>query len=529
MPKRIVLFALLCILVLSLFPNVAGSAQNSSPDNPTACEFQPMAVTRTPTVDNIRQLGSGGSNISPDNTFIGLHRWNDKQWPAVDYLVETTLPFKSGGVVAWLGTDGAGGGNSIIIDGTGDCQGWRTFFGHLNYDPATKFVVGQRVSSEEVIGVPGCSGFTCSDTLPPHNHVTLGYKDNVFNFADGTPAYKAGNVRTGIYFYWIHPARVEGVVSIAPSQPTVAPTTEEIESEARYSFSTNAPPAYSEKINLLDSILGIINDYQIIFYVVLGFLVIFLLGGLFSGKTDSVGTTVILATILAVLAVIYFVGIDRVIYRVGSLFPQSSKYSFYIPNGGGASYVFSTTHGDESDEPTSETTPVPAVYITEDGKPSRNPADYPLNVSTLCEVSPKFSQAVLQWCGLITHYSNQKGLDPNYVAAVITWESHGDPEACTLQQVVNGIPICGSTAGAIGLMQVMASDGLSGEKYPSVFWDRPTALELLNPDICINEGTDILVDYGALYNKRAALVSYHGADTLGYADGIMQIYYNNQP
>ncbi len=219
------------VIALEIFLSPS-QAQAQTPGNQipgSACEFQPPASDRSPTVNNIRQLGHTGSNISWDNTYIGLHRWNADQWPGVDYLVPTTLPFKNGGTVRLAGWDSAGGGNSLFIDGEGACEGWYVFIGHLNYSPGARFSKGQHIGPDEIIGEPGCSGFenNCADKgskIPPHNHYTLGYTQNIFGFADGTdPAFVKGH-------YWIHPARVEGsAVTLPPAtqvSATEAPTPE---------------------------------------------------------------------------------------------------------------------------------------------------------------------------------------------------------------------------------------------------------------------------------------------------------------
>ncbi len=228
---------LLCLgVVLSLLLTVAlptpisvlaqGSTSN---ENPTTCQFQPPAADRSATIEVIRPITVDNGTITWDNTYVGLHRWNAAQWPAVDILVDSTVAFKSGGVVSWVGWDGAGGGNSIMIDGQGDCQGWRQFMGHLSYNAADTYSVGQEIGPDEVVGKPGCSGFEdfCTETsekgtIPPHNHTTLGYWSNVFSFEDGTDPVSVGG------YWWIHPSRVENstpdqtqpIMAASPVLPT---------------------------------------------------------------------------------------------------------------------------------------------------------------------------------------------------------------------------------------------------------------------------------------------------------------------
>src|SRR3989344_1347701 len=65
-----------------------------------------------------------------------------------------------------------------------------------------------------------------------------------------------------------------------------------------------------------------------------------------------------------------------------------------------------------------------------------------------CDVNQRYPQKILQWCDIITKYSQKQDLDPNLVAALIWQESGGDP-------------IAYSKSGAVGLMQVMPNDGLA--------------------------------------------------------------------
>lgn len=135
-----------------------------------------------------------------------------------------------------------------------------------------------------------------------------------------------------------------------------------------------------------------------------------------------------------------------------------------------------------------------------------------------CSLSSKFSGKVLQWCGLIEEYSRQNNLEPALVAALITQESGGDPNAY-------------SKSGAVGLMQVMPSDGLAAGFMcinGPCFASRPTMNELYDAEFNIRYGTGML---GGLVNKhgsiREALVAY-GPANVGYyyADIVLKIYEN---
>jgi hypothetical protein len=133
-----------------------------------------------------------------------------------------------------------------------------------------------------------------------------------------------------------------------------------------------------------------------------------------------------------------------------------------------------------------------------------------------CLVSNFFPEKILQWCSLITQYASKHGLPPDLVAAIVWQESGGDPQAY-------------SHSGAVGLMQVMPSDGQSASFMCAsgpCFSDRPTTAELKDPEFNINYGTKMLADLVRRYgNVRDALKSYGPMD-MGYyyADKVLGIF-----
>ncbi|RPI78205.1 MAG: hypothetical protein EHM41_25980 [Chloroflexi bacterium] len=140
-------------------------------------------------------------------------------------------------------------------------------------------------------------------------------------------------------------------------------------------------------------------------------------------------------------------------------------------------------------------------------------AEYPQE----CRVSDRFPDSVLQWCGLITKYSTSEVLDPDLVAALIWQESGGKRDAY-------------SHSGAVGLMQVMPSDGIA-EKFRCpkgpCFADRPLTSELMDPEFNIKVGTNLLrglVDhYGG--DIRQALRAYGPMDVgYRYADTVLRLH-----
>lgn len=133
-----------------------------------------------------------------------------------------------------------------------------------------------------------------------------------------------------------------------------------------------------------------------------------------------------------------------------------------------------------------------------------------------CQVSAGYPNKVRRWCGIITAYSDKRGLPPDLVAAVILQESGGNPSAY-------------SHSGAVGLMQVMPSDGPASTFMCAngpCFASRPRQDELLDPEFNIAYGTRMLSGlvrrHGSL---REALKSYGPMDGgYYYADKVLGIY-----
>lgn len=132
----------------------------------------------------------------------------------------------------------------------------------------------------------------------------------------------------------------------------------------------------------------------------------------------------------------------------------------------------------------------------------------------ICGISKAFPPNVYRWCDLITKYSRAVGLNPNLVAALITVESGGNPTAY-------------SHSGAVGLMQIMASDGIAATFVNSAgvpyFADRPTTSQLKDPEFNIKYGTKFLA--GLVQRRgslREALKSYGPMDYgYKYADLVL--------
>jgi soluble lytic murein transglycosylase-like protein len=134
-----------------------------------------------------------------------------------------------------------------------------------------------------------------------------------------------------------------------------------------------------------------------------------------------------------------------------------------------------------------------------------------------CEVSSRFPKKVLQWCELITFYAQENDLDPDLVAALIWQESGGHSQAY-------------SRSGAVGLMQVMPRDGIAVKfqcKNGPCFSDRPTILELKDPEFNIRYGTRMLRSLIDRHqgDLRKALKAYGPMDVdFHYADTVLALY-----
>jgi hypothetical protein len=134
-----------------------------------------------------------------------------------------------------------------------------------------------------------------------------------------------------------------------------------------------------------------------------------------------------------------------------------------------------------------------------------------------CQLSPRFPEKVLRWCRPIMVHSQDAGLSPDLVAALIWHESGGNPSIY-------------SRSGAVGLMQVMPRDGLAADflcKNGPCFADRPTGRELEVPDFNIQYGSRLLRDLIKHHrgDLREGLKSYGPHDAgYSYADTILAVY-----
>jgi hypothetical protein len=99
--------------------------------------------------------------------------------------------------------------------------------------------------------------------------------------------------------------------------------------------------------------------------------------------------------------------------------------------------------------------------------------------------------SISRWASLIDLYATQQGVDPNFVAAIMTEESKGDPNIV-------------STAGAVGLLQLMP--------YEAGFTWRPKTAVLKDPAQNLSWGTQTIsqIIRQAQGRLRLALLAYNG-------------------
>lgn len=129
----------------------------------------------------------------------------------------------------------------------------------------------------------------------------------------------------------------------------------------------------------------------------------------------------------------------------------------------------------------------------------------------------RYSKSVARWCDLITKYSKEFGVDPDLIAAVITVESAGNPDAI-------------SHSGAVGLMQIMPKDGKAATfMCPNgpCFKNRPSTSRLKNPDFNVMYGTRMLSGLIKKYGLDEGLKRYGPMDVgSAYANKVLSVQRN---
>lgn len=133
-----------------------------------------------------------------------------------------------------------------------------------------------------------------------------------------------------------------------------------------------------------------------------------------------------------------------------------------------------------------------------------------------CPISRAYPDEVRQWCPWITQYAREYDLPPDLIAALIWYESGGNPTAY-------------SRSGAVGLMQVMPRDGLAEQfMCPNgpCFANRPTRAELEDPRFNIEYGTRMLAGLRNRFQDLREALKAYGPANVGYqyADKVLAIY-----
>ncbi|NMC59233.1 MAG: transglycosylase SLT domain-containing protein [Candidatus Methanofastidiosa archaeon] len=139
-----------------------------------------------------------------------------------------------------------------------------------------------------------------------------------------------------------------------------------------------------------------------------------------------------------------------------------------------------------------------------------------VDASPAAELSRAYPESILQWEELIAESAERYQLDPNFIAAVILQESGGNAEAY-------------SANGAVGLMQVMPSDGIAAsficDGY-ACFRSRPSMQELFDPAFNIDYGARMLSGLIDKYGSQQEALYHYGPIDVGYryADAVLSIY-----
>ena len=131
-------------------------------------------------------------------------------------------------------------------------------------------------------------------------------------------------------------------------------------------------------------------------------------------------------------------------------------------------------------------------------------------------ISDFFPSSIRKWEQYIIQASEQYSFDPDLIASVMLQESGGNPGAF-------------SVSGAVGLMQVMPSDGPAAAfqcKNGSCFSDRPTIEDLINPEFNVHFGAALLSEYVSKYGSTREGLKNYGPMDVGYryADTVIEIY-----
>ena len=485
----------------------------------TDCKFQTMNPSGDSILDIMYPTGQGDGNLVWDNAFSGLHRWGKGDWAGIDVVENIRVPFKKGGVVVYSSDSKipGDGGYLLLVQGKGNCTDFISGFLHMDYVPASTYPLGTQIPANEIVGIPGCSGFEtyCEDGIdegdadeveyiPKHVHTHALYcgPENI-DFGDGSTVQRVSIKALGLNCQAFHPARLEdpslhkeGVIPAsavvdndigsgqdlsAITSGEVSPITEvsnpvSVNTEARIGTPEN--PIWSTnntKISIPHELIGVFIFVMCVWSILV-----------FKRRVDPkltpvpIGVFVVITLIVTVISLILNISEPDV-----ALAAEAPTLQMEV-----------------------QPTPVSPVEPVEE------------QVAVDCIINESYPENVRQWCSQIIKHSKNNGLDPDLIAAVIWQESGGNPVAY-------------SKSGAVGLMQVMPRDGIAASFQcinGPCFTNRPSISELQKPNFNIKYGTGMLAGLLGRYGNIREALKFYGPMNVGYyyADKVIGIYDNNK-
>lgn len=124
-------------------------------------------------------------------------------------------------------------------------------------------------------------------------------------------------------------------------------------------------------------------------------------------------------------------------------------------------------------------------------------------------------EKIAHWCSLIENASQSYGVSADLISAVMLQESGGQSDVI-------------SSSGAVGLMQVMPSDGPAAEFMCAngpCFASRPSTQQLLDPAFNVDYGVRMLASLVQKYGGERDALKAYGPYNVGYyyADKVLAI------
>ena len=135
--------------------------------------------------------------------------------------------------------------------------------------------------------------------------------------------------------------------------------------------------------------------------------------------------------------------------------------------------------------------------------------------TTIAQCTLALPASIAPWCSLIEQAAQKYAVPADLVAAVMLQESGGQPEVI-------------SASGAVGLLQVMPSDGIAAGFICGsgpCFASRPSTQELLDPAFNVDYGVRMLANLIQKYGSEREALRAYGPYNVGYyyADKVLSI------